>query len=33
LREKLFGQGQALLSDTHPGASYRRLGQSLGAAE
>jgi hypothetical protein len=33
LREKLFGQGQALLPDTHPGASYRRLGQSLGAAE
>jgi long-chain alkane monooxygenase len=33
LREKLFGQGQALLPATHPGASYRRLGQGLDAAE
>jgi FMN-dependent oxidoreductase (nitrilotriacetate monooxygenase family) len=33
LREKLFGQRQALLPDTHPGASYRALGQSLIAAE
>ena len=33
LREKLFGRGQALLPDTHPGASYRKLGQSLYAAE
>jgi hypothetical protein len=33
LREKLFGQGQARLPNTHPGASYRTLGQSLNAAE
>ena len=33
LREKLFGQGQALLPDRHPGALYRRPGQSLHAAE
>jgi FMN-dependent oxidoreductase (nitrilotriacetate monooxygenase family) len=33
LRAKLFGQGQALLPDTHPGASYRQLGQKLDAAE
>ena len=33
LREKLFGQGQSLLPDTHPGASYRKLSEKRDAAE